>query len=1347
VKRIAASAFLLLALLPLPLLAAKIGIAGRVIGADGKPAANVKMMLIPVTPETEVEALELAGKTDVDPVATTATDAAGLFHLTAPDAGMWAVRLEGAGWVPLEALLTPLIQDVELPDARLIADAGLLAKVTDPQGKPVAHAWIRVEAPRGGSSEPWQPSLWRIAFTDASGTATLPHARDETLTVRAAAAGYLQGTQKSVRGSSVEVRLAAGVKRAIEVRDRQGKGIAGVFVSSSDSAFLEGRTPESGRLELAVPATGVELRLATVDGRRMAYRLRAAKPEETGPAVIVLQPAAPASGRVVAADGRPIAGALAWLSEDIGAVVRSGKDGVFRFPNLPEKETEVFAAATGYFGADARATAGHLPTFALKPRLTASGVVVDETGRPVAGAALKASPLPGAPLRNLALYQSGGFARSSASGRFQLAKIAPGIAYDLRINRDGYAPARLELPARAAGSPAAETRIVLHAGRTAFGKVTAAGGNPVAGAQVSLQTALPASLTARMRMLRDPERYAASPTDATGRFELRDLPAGTFDLLVRAHGYAPLTVPSLAVPEGKGTTDLGMVALAPGAAVLGLVVDPKGEPIAGAEVRAAAAQQEGMPILRPHDNGPADAVTAADGSFRIDDRSPGESVNLTITHPSYGPGSLPGVAVPAAAPVRVVLQPAGRVAGRTVDADGKPVAGATVYLSEQTAVSFGGQTAMVGSGRGHRGVTDDEGGFAFEGVSPGSLRLTAQAPRYQEAELANLELKGGEDLSSLEIVLKAGATIEGRVLSPDGPMPDAEVTVVESSAGDFGYSSLRARTDGDGQYRIDGVPPGKRTLEARAEGYRRAVRDVEVAARTPAVDFQLERGLEASGRVVDDGGAPVAGAQLILIAGRDFRDAQRTLSEADGGFRIAGLQEGSYTLRASKEGYASDPKGLMVNLAGASASGLEVRLSGGGTVSGRVTGLEFSQLSRVRVSAQFLYNGRVDPEGNYQIQHLPPGTYTVTAVVPDTALHAEGRVTLAPGAAEAKLDLQLGNGHTLTGVVLSNGEPLAGAALYLARTGTGANQSAISDHAGGFRFGGLEDGHYDLDVSTPRGAQHRESVDLAGDQTIRVELRTASLAGRVIDSSDGSPVSGADVTLQAGGDRPPSFNSITTDARGAFRVPEVGDGAWKLRATREGYAPAEREVRVDGAAVDDVEIRLDPTQGITIDALLASGQPPDRIRVAAVDAAGRTVSTGTYPTGENGHTRVSEVPPGSWLLLVESDQAAPVTLQAAVPGPALRVLLPPAGQVRIQVPALAEDAATAKVVLTGPGGPYRAIDWDGTVKSEWELGNGGAAFSRVPAGVWQVVARTADGRSWSGTVTVTPGGVAEVALK
>jgi len=245
------------------------------------------------------------------------------------------------------------------------------------------------------------------------------------------------------------------------------------------------------------------------------------------------------------------------------------------------------------------------------------------------------------------------------------------------------------------------------------------------------------------------------------------------------------------------------------------------------------------------------------------------------------------------------------------------------------------------------------------------------------------------------------------------------------------------------------------------------------------------------------------------------------------------------------------------------------------------------------------------------------------------------------------------------------------------------------------------------------------------------------------------PVPGAAILLknpEAG--RFSDLGEATTDAHGVFHLPEVGEGSWTVQATREGYATGERTVQVDGETPPgDVEIRLDPTEGVTVEALLPTGQPPDRIRVAALDGAGRSVAAGVFPTGENGRTRVSNVPPGTWQLLVDSIQSGPATVPATVPGPAVRVVLPPAGQLSIQVPELADHPAAAKVALNDPGGPYRAISGDGTVRSEWDLDAGGRSLDRVPAGVWQVTARAADGRSWSGTATVTPGGAAVVELR
>jgi protocatechuate 3,4-dioxygenase beta subunit len=1357
VKGPSALVFPLLALLavPLPAQAAGIAVSGRVLTPDGQGAPGVRVLLVPELPSFAASALELAGKAGPEPAASAATDAAGTFRLTAPETGMWTVRLMAAGFMPMETGLLPLTEETDLPDARLVPDAGLRVQVADPRGKPVAGGWVRVESAGGPSSptSPWVFLLRRIAFTDAGGGVTVPRGADEAPTVWAAAAGFLPARQEKVRGGAAILRLAAGVARRIEVDDfqgspaAQGKPVPGVLVVLADSSWVAGRTAESGRLDVTVPAAGIDLRLAAADGRRLDARLRAAQPEEMAAAVIALPPSLPASGRVVAeASGRPLPGALVWRDQDLGSLLRAGADGTFRFPHLAA-ETRVFAVAPGTFAAQAEVAGGRVPTLTLQPRLVVRGVVVDEAGKPVAGAALKAVPTPIFRSRRMpaAARFSGGFARSAPSGRFQLAGLAAGTVYDLRVQHEGFAPARVELPARLPGGAGApDLRVVLLPGRIAFGTVLDGSRRPLAGAQVTLQATLPTDLLARAREGRDAARFPAV-TDAGGRFEVKHVPAGSFDLAVRAKGFAPLMVPALAVPPGHGTTDLGTVVLAPGAAIRGVVTDAQGEPVADAEVLARGADRDGMSLVAGAGESPG-VFTAADGSFVLADLAPGRTFDLAVTHTGYGPASAPGVAVPTPSPLRIVLRPTARVSGRVTAPDGKPVAGATLTLDEERR-GFAGARGFSFQPTRKEGTADDLGGFSFADVSPGPFVLSAEAPHRQPAELRGLEAKAGEELKRVEIVLAAGATVEGRVLSPEGrPIADAEVSVAEASRGrSISFSTLRARADADGHYRIEGMSLGPHTLQAQAEGYRRAVRDVEAKEETRGVDFQLDRGLEVSGRVIDGAGSPVAGADVDLWG--SGRDSRSTDTAADGAFRIGGLVDGHYTLHASRRGEDSGSGETEVTVAGAPVSGVELRLAAAeGAVAGRLTGLDLSQLSRVRVWVDSGFHlGSVDAEGNYRVVHLQPGTQTVRAIVPDTPLHAEGNVTVEPGATEARLDLHFGGGHALSGVVLRNGEPLAAAGVVLA--GKGDSQHAATDHEGAFRFAGVDDGSYVLLVTTPNGARHTEKVEMAGDQTIRVELHTASLSGRVIDAADASPVAGAGIFLKGSDARPAYFPSATTDARGVFHLLEVGDGAWTVTASRDGYASAERKVEVGGdSPPGDVEILLDPTEGVTVEALLASGLPPDRLQVAALDGSGAAVVSGTYPSGENGRTRLANLPPGSWLLLVESDQSAPVTVPAAVPGPAVHVILPPAGQLHLQVPALANDPAPATAVLTGAGGVYRALDRRG-VSSEWDLAAGERFLDRVPAGVWQVTARTADGRTWSGTAAVTPGGVAEVVLK
>ncbi|HKV11424.1 MAG TPA: carboxypeptidase-like regulatory domain-containing protein, partial [Thermoanaerobaculia bacterium] len=1281
--------FPVLAALPLAAQKApgKITVSGRVTGPGGAPVKDVRVLLVPIPPAFEAGRTELAGRAFPEPAATVAAGADGAFRLAA-EPGFWRVIVEAPGFVPLEHTLVPLTEETELPAARLRPDALLSVRVTGPGGQPVPGARVRVETEEENLRGRLPETSWtvprRVGATGADGKAVLPRAADEKLTVRVAAPGLAPAERKEVRSSSVSLTLFAGSPVRLLAQDAQGKAVPGVLARQQGSRWPIAQADAAGLLTLATGSGKLDLELVAEDGRIAGTAAKPAPPGKAEPRAVRLPLLLTVAGKVVSAeDGRPVAGALVSTYHDVGAFTRTTADGTYRITASAEPETEVQAAASGFFQAsgDLRSGEGRErrgPTLALDPAARAGGVVVDESGRGIAGAEIKATLQDTSrPLFRFSQLPGGSTARSGVSGRFVLGSLVPDASYGLLVVKPGFAPARTEL---LPGGNASGLRIVLRTGRSAFGQVLDQRRSPVAGAQVALRPARPTDMRARVRETLFPTAPFEGTTDAAGRFELAHLPAGTYDLTVRGRGFAPLTVPTLTLPEGNGATDLGSVLLAPGVSLAGVVADPQGRPLEGAEVWARTASDEtGIFALPMRDPGPPDAVTGADGAFRLEDRAAGESLSISARRAGYGSSEVPRVSLPAEEAVKIVLSPASRVSGRALGPDEKPVPGARVVLMEMRETIRGGFSSQV-PGRVDQAVVDEEGGFVFENVAPGSINLSAMAPRRQEAELEGLEVRAGQELANVDLVLAPAATIEGRVLSPAGrPVPGAEVAVQEAGkSGMVGFSRLRAMTDGDGVYLLDGVPPGPRTLAASAEGYRRTVRDLDVKAGGNALDFDLETGLEVSGRVVDDSGAPLAGAQVWLRANVPTPDAPRAITGADGAFRFSGLSEGTFRLTANKAGYTDASRGQEVILSGSSVNSLEIKLAPGGEITGHISGLPFDQLSKVRVFAGWETNaGRVDPEGNYRISNLRPGDWDVRAMVSDSALHAEGKVTLEPGAPEARLDLRFGGGFELQGFVTKNGSPLAGASVSLRRLGDRPLPlNATTDSGGVFLLRGLEAGNWELEVAHAGGkTRHKETLEITGDREVRVDLRTASLAGRVVDASGAGPVPGAKIALEAPDGQSFLLNDTTSDSRGAFRLSEVSEGSWILRVSKDGYASAREDVQIDSSPVEDLEVRLQPAEGITVEARLANGRTPDRIQAAALDASGKIVVEGEYPTGENGLTRLGNIPAGSWQLVVASPESASATVAVTSPGPVVQVLLPAPGELRLKVPALEKSGA------------------------------------------------------------------------
>jgi len=1324
---------------------ASIPVSGQVLGPGGVPMAGARVLLVPVQSYAAGSRLVLEGKMDVEPAVSVSTGADGSFLLEAPEAGMWKVVVEARGMVAQEKEIDPLTEETEMPVVKLERAAGLEVRVQGAGGEPVAGARVVVRGDRGLGELPqqgWSAPV-RVARTNEKGLAVLPREAGETLLVQAGFEGRPIVEQKVETETSVILRLPAGTLRPIRVMDAAGKKpVPGVFVYLGEQHWCAGQTSADGLFSVPVPEGGKEMALLLFaeDGRFLEASLAPPVREEKGPQVLSLPALETLEGRVVsAADGRPIAGALVW-NMDPGMFRRSGADGSYRIEavGMPGFPRVVQAAAPGFLISHGQMSTGGSPqgpTVALEPSWAAGGVVVDEQGQPVAGVMVRALPQP-------SMYRPGssepGVARTAASGRFRISRLESATPYLLRLSKTGFAPATAELPPLTPGQPVSNLRIVLHKGRTGFGRVVNRSEQPVPGAAVVLRPAFNGDL--RMQMVVSLESGDSSyeaTTGSDGRFEIRDLPAGTWDLAVQGKGYAPLRVPGLGVPEGAGSTDLGTVILAPGAPVEGYVVDREGHPIAGASVQAT--ESDAGFAVGEEGSSPA-AITRADGFFRIEDRRPGETIDLVASRTGYAPAALPGVAVPAEEPVRIVLQAASAVEGRTMDPDGQPLSNVMVFVipADPASVAALGSAGLSQTGP---ATSKADGSFRIENIAPGTIELHAMTLGRPQALLKNLEVQPGKDLTGVEIVVAPGAVVEGRVLTASGkPVAGAEVNVMDPD------STFGATSDGDGHYRLEGVSPGAHLIEAAHKSYPPARRQLTVRAGDNALDLTLEEGgAQISGRVLDQSGAPLAGARVYLRR-EEWRpiDPASGMSGADGSFTLSGVQDGVYQLFADKQGFARSREGKLIAVDGNPVGGIEVRLTPGGSIVGRILGLDFTDLSQVQVMAEYQM-GQVMPDGSYRIDHVAPGEQRVTASLSGRARQAEGEVVLEPGVSEARLDLEFRDGFTLSGRALLNGEPLRGQDLYLLLRSGFSSRWAKTDHEGRFRFEGLEAGSYDLRFAGSSAGFHEEDLELTADRDILIDLRATSIAGRVVDASDRRPLANATVTATAAEED--HGQDTTTDSRGVFVLRNVSEGTWKVKAFLAGFAPAEAEVQAAAdAPVEGVELALQAAEGLTLEVVLPSGQPPGAVGIWVLDTAGRLVSSGVHPVGEDGRVRITEVPSGVWELVLDVAGSPLTSLPVSVPGHTGRVVLPESSALDLRVVPLLEEGIAAKVRLTDESGrPFR-VPGPGGVLSDFLLNAGSGRFERIPAGTWRITVTTADGRVWTENVNFPPSETAQVAL-
>jgi hypothetical protein len=300
----------------------------------------------------------------------------------------------------------------------------------------------------------------------------------------------------------------------------------------------------------------------------------------------------------------------------------------------------------------------------------------------------------------------------------------------------------------------------------------------------------------------DAREARVATTDAQGRFEIRELPAGRYTMTASKGGFVSLQFgqrrPSesgtpIELGEGQKIDKIG-IALPRGSVLGGRVTDEFGEPVANASVTAwRYAYQAGARRMVPAPGANTRDTTDDQGSYRLFGLPPGEYY-VSATLRSGGPevtdpmGELSGYAATyypgttnVAEAQRVTLGVSQenigvhfgliatrlvRVSGQVIMSDGAPALNGNVLLMP---VSSSGGRAMIMQQGGAGNRVAQNGTFRLPNVAPGRYQLQARATVNRQMELARMDLVvGAEDIEGLTLVTAPGAVLTGNIVSDTG---------------------------------------------------------------------------------------------------------------------------------------------------------------------------------------------------------------------------------------------------------------------------------------------------------------------------------------------------------------------------------------------------------------------------------------------------------------------------------------------------------------------------------------------------------------------------------------------------
>jgi len=554
-----------------------------------------------------------------------------------------------------------------------------------------------------------------------------------------------------------------------------------------------------------------------------------------------------------------------------------------------------------------------------------------------------------------------------------------------------------------------------------------------------------------------------------------------------------------------------------GNALVGRVVLANGRMVAGA--RVVLTRYGPTDIFAPFGTERVpdrETETDEEGNFTFTDLEVAVDYTVVASHPDHGRRTEPYLSVAdgqITEPVRIELRPGSLVRGAITDTSSQGIDGAQVRLSLLSVGDLEDGAGVL------RAVSDLAGAYDFENVSPGHYTLTVEKTGFGKVQLQRIEIGASSELVH-DVTLEVAHLIAGTVRSRfDGaPIAEARVEAYSSDRRQEATNTFTL-TGEDGTFELDDVRQGSYTLLVRAQGFENK-REPRVETGEVTLDLELVPLPQVSGVVLDPAGRPLANYTVQLrqplanttqtVAVTDTRENVRR--SADGAFTLACPRVGEFLVEATHPRFAASFSERFSIEKGGSMSGVIVRMTGGGALTGRLVNTEGDPVSGAVVkshhtdyvddpfwrslgdsypSAAARKDTRTNAEGEYSLEGLTPEAYQLTFTHPEYAPVTARELQVEEGRTVSVPDTILARGASIAGTVFGPaGAGLPGALVQVVldtqTTGSefGAFYKARTNAEGRYAFHHLPPGQYKVSVQR-QGAADNPFVGMTDSKATR----------------------------------------------------------------------------------------------------------------------------------------------------------------------------------------------------------------------------------------------------------------------